>query len=164
MTVKCVMCDKTWEDFDRNNVVVHHRDDHQGNLMFISDEELAMMVEEVPEPEPEIDNLTSTDVGSASEVPNSDIKYKTGISKTPPDFEYAVTKKEVEMLTLRKDEADVVIFRIGTDTIPASQEALDQFAKYVKPIFEDLDIPVLVVPKATVEVKVVNQYDLDLQT
>ena len=44
--VKCVMCDKTWDRFDPNNVIIHHRDDHQGNLMFCSIQELEMMVEE----------------------------------------------------------------------------------------------------------------------
>ncbi len=44
---KCVMCDKTWTYYDKNNVIIHHRDDHQGNLIFCSDEELRMMVDEV---------------------------------------------------------------------------------------------------------------------
>ena len=43
--VKCVMCDKTWDRFDPNNIIIHHRDDHQGNLMFCSIQELEMMVE-----------------------------------------------------------------------------------------------------------------------
>lgn len=49
MTVKCVFgfCGKTWDKYDRNTVIIHHRDDHQGNLMFCSDEDLKLMVLEV---------------------------------------------------------------------------------------------------------------------
>lgn len=47
MSVKCVMCDKTWTEFTKANVIVHHRDDHQGNLIFLSDKHLRMMVKEV---------------------------------------------------------------------------------------------------------------------
>ena len=46
-SIECVMCDKTWSEFDPNNVIIHHRDDHQGNLMFCSIEELEMMVEKI---------------------------------------------------------------------------------------------------------------------
>lgn len=47
MTVKCVMCDKTWDRYTKANVIIHHRDDHQGNLMFCSDFEISLMVDEV---------------------------------------------------------------------------------------------------------------------
>lgn len=65
------------------------------------------------------------------------------------------------MLTLRKDDADIVIFRLGTDEVPASMNAIEEFTDYIRPIFDDLDIPVLVVSKAIVEVKVVNKYDIE---
>jgi hypothetical protein len=47
--IKCIMCDKTWAKFDKANIIIHHRDDHQGNLMFLSESELRMMVDEQEE-------------------------------------------------------------------------------------------------------------------
>lgn len=50
MAVKCIYpeCTKTWPEYERMRVVAHHFDDHQANLQFISDEEVRMMVKEVP--------------------------------------------------------------------------------------------------------------------
>jgi len=48
---KCVMCDKTWNEFSKANIIIHHRDDHRGNLMFCSEEELRMMIDEIGEEE-----------------------------------------------------------------------------------------------------------------
>lgn len=44
--IRCPMCDKTWPEYNRANVVIHYRDDHQGNLMFLSDKDVRMMVDE----------------------------------------------------------------------------------------------------------------------
>lgn len=47
---KCILCRKNpkiFNGFDRNDIIIHHRDDHQGNLMFLDDEQLKMMIEVV---------------------------------------------------------------------------------------------------------------------
>ena len=44
---QCVMCDKAWDEFDRRLITIHYADDHQGNLMFLSDEEVELMVDEI---------------------------------------------------------------------------------------------------------------------
>ena len=47
MTVKCNRCSKTWPNYDRFEVIIHYRANHQANLTFITNEELKKMVTEL---------------------------------------------------------------------------------------------------------------------
>ena len=44
---KCQMCEKAWPYYDKTNVIIHYADDHQGNLMYLPDEKIKMMVDEL---------------------------------------------------------------------------------------------------------------------
>ncbi|MCH8905466.1 MAG: hypothetical protein IH840_00125 [Candidatus Heimdallarchaeota archaeon] len=48
---RCNMCrgdnPRIFQVFDRKAVIIHHLDDHRGNLMFLSDADLKMMITEV---------------------------------------------------------------------------------------------------------------------
>lgn len=46
---KCIMCEKTWSNPSTNDIIVHHLDDHQGNLSFLSPEQIFGFVEEIEE-------------------------------------------------------------------------------------------------------------------
>ena len=49
MRVKCVSsnCPKTWESFIKGLVVIHYLDQHQANLVFLPESEVALMVEDI---------------------------------------------------------------------------------------------------------------------
>lgn len=42
--VQCVLCSKTWLIYNKFRVIIHYRDDHQTNLMFVSEEDVRAMV------------------------------------------------------------------------------------------------------------------------
>lgn len=44
--MKCVMCEKPFSEYDRQKVIIHFLDDHQGNLSFMPDSEIKQMLEE----------------------------------------------------------------------------------------------------------------------
>ncbi len=45
--VQCKLCSKQWDTFDKGNVIIHNRDDHQSLLIFLSEEELLLFVKQV---------------------------------------------------------------------------------------------------------------------
>ncbi len=48
MAFKCVMCERTWAEYEHSRVVAHNFDDHNVNLQWISREEVLTMVKEIP--------------------------------------------------------------------------------------------------------------------
>ncbi len=47
--IKCLQCDKTWPEYDRQRVIIHFLDDHQGNLSFLPDDQIKLMLTTIEE-------------------------------------------------------------------------------------------------------------------
>lgn len=43
------MCEKTWPEYNKGKIIIHYLDDHQANLGFLPDDQISLMIKEIPE-------------------------------------------------------------------------------------------------------------------
>ena len=73
----------------------------------------------------------------------------------------------VDWAELKSSEADVIIFRVGDELVSPTKHAIQKFKDQMEKFFVEnkIDIPILVLAKATVEVEaIIKKEDDDDET